>query len=573
MSVLDKMLAAKGISRAEFIDRRTRLGKEISKNGVGASRCLERVMNLPRRAPEVDDDLITQVSRLLNTKDGKLRPLQCLALVEMVRVGGLLGGLEVGAGKTLVSFLAPTVLGSVRPLLLVPANLREKTKRDFWDLREKGWKGRSMSIMSYEMLGRADHAKDIEEYNPDLLIADECARLKNLRAAVTKRVNRVMRGGTCKFVGLSGTVVQKSLHDWAHLVEWALGGGSPLPLDWPTLNEWAQAIDPHVELAFALHPGKLLELPPYDEDREADVVTRARSGLRKRVRETHGCVVSSFTRVGASIQMGWRKVPVTREIKDAFKLLREHWETPSGEPLFEATAVWRAAQQLALGFFYEWDPPAPEEWLRARKAWSSACREILTTNRSGLDSELQVVRAVDSGKYPEYARVLGDWRACRDSFKPNTVARWITHDVLDSLVEREGTAIYWTQHVEFGRALAKRMAVPYCGVEGRAEGTKTLIDDFAGRTVVASIHSCGEGRNLQAWSRNIVTCAPANGKVWEQLIGRTHREGQQADVVEFEIVDGCEESHSALDKAKIEARFVQETTGAPQRLLLADWTD
>src|SRR4030042_934287 len=58
-----------------------------------------------------------------------LRPVQAAALEELHDMRGLFGSIRVGGGKTLVSLLAPVVLGSVRPLLIIPAALRDKTKR------------------------------------------------------------------------------------------------------------------------------------------------------------------------------------------------------------------------------------------------------------------------------------------------------------------------------------------------------------------------------------------------------------------------------------------------------------
>jgi hypothetical protein len=57
--------------------------------------------------------------------------------------------------------------------------------------------------------------------------------------------------------------------------------------------------------------------------------------------------------------------------------------------------------------------------------------------------------------------------------------------------------------------------------------------------------------------------------MWEQLLGRTHRDGQQADEVQCDVAVSCLEHVMALEQALRDAEFVQSITGSPQKLLLA----
>ena len=74
--------------------------------------------------------------------------------------------------KTLPTYLAPLVVGAQRPLLLVPAKLREKTHRDFASLRDHWQEGAPIEVMSYEWLGRANAADFLEGFKPDLIMGD-----------------------------------------------------------------------------------------------------------------------------------------------------------------------------------------------------------------------------------------------------------------------------------------------------------------------------------------------------------------------------------------------------------------
>ncbi len=61
-----------------------------------------------------------------------------------------------------------------------------------------------------------------------------------------------------------------------------------------------------------------------------------------------------------------------------------------------------------------------------------------------------------------------------------------------------------------------------------------------------------------------------NGQRWEQLIGRTHRPGQKADEVIFDVAQFCYEQVNAFWQACADASYVQATMGDPQKILIAD---
>src|SRR5262249_13680283 len=133
----------------------------------------------------------------------ELRPVQAIALTEIRACGGLLAPIRVGAGKTLISLLAGSVVGARRPVLLVPAKLRDKTERDMRAARRHFRVPPNLQVVSYELMGRVNQAELLEEIKPDLLICDEVHRIKNPRAAVTKRVMRYLAKGACTLVAMS----------------------------------------------------------------------------------------------------------------------------------------------------------------------------------------------------------------------------------------------------------------------------------------------------------------------------------------------------------------------------------
>jgi len=69
-----------------------------------------------------------------------------------------------------------------------------------------------------------------------------------------------------------------------------------------------------------------------------------------------------------------------------------------------------------------------------------------------------------------------------------------------------------------------------------------------------------------------VTTSPTSGTVWEQLLGRTHRPGQEADEVTVDVYRHTLEMRSAVNKALRDADYQQTTTGNQQKLLSATYT-
>jgi hypothetical protein len=219
---------------------------------VQLTRELTRIVNLPRRTwDEQDPETIrfaAELSALIRRPGGTmtLRPVQAMALLDAGTLNGLVGPIQVGGGKTLISGLVPWIMKGIRrPLLITRANLLQKTEREFRELAVHWPIPNFIRKVSYESLGRANHATLLQDYQPDLIICDEAHKLKNPKAAVTRRVARYMGEvpGT-RFVAISGTLTHRSIRDYAHLVIWALKSqNAPVPTTFSEIEEWGEAID------------------------------------------------------------------------------------------------------------------------------------------------------------------------------------------------------------------------------------------------------------------------------------------------------------------------------------------
>ena len=538
-------------------------GKMMYSGKVGRSEELARIIALPRRhAPPAGTD---ELSSALRTPAGTqtLRPVQAQALAEIYCQGGLLGPVQVGAGKTLITYLAPRMVSAERPVLLVPAKLREKTKDDFKALAEH-WDcgGVYTIVISYEQLGHPYGVRLLEEARPDLIMADECHRLKNHKAAVTRRVGRYIDAhpGT-KFMGLSGTVTKRSLRDFAHMAEWALGQGAPVPLVLYELEEWSRALDEDNQWCYArLHPGALSALEGPEEAAIKGDLPRARAAYRRRLVETPGVVTAGVEAdCTASLELAEWTPPERAEIRRWLNHLRKTWETPDGQPLITAVDVWRHARELVQGFWYRWDPPPPAAWLSARRAWAAVARGVLSRSRS-LDTEAQAREALAG--HP----ALTVWEDIQPEYSYTLRAEWFDLSIMrEAVAWAQCGGIVWVGDQTVGSAL-DTLGLPYYGAQG-LRGSDRI--DWARGGIAASIAANSEGRNLQAWCRNLVLSPPTTGDRWEQLIGRTHRLGQASDDVTVEVYLGCKQTKDGMGQALSDSRYAASVLGTRPKLLLA----
>lgn len=540
---------------------------------VQRTRDLARIVDLPRRQATVPEDVRAALTRALSREGGsqQLRTEQAVCLLELARCRGLVAALRVGLGKTLLSLLAPVMTDAKRPLLLVPGGVIGKTEAERRAYAIHWRIPLHVRIMSYELLGRVQASDELERYAPDMVIADEVHRLKNPRAACSRRVTRYMSAHPeTVFVALTGSLTDRSLRDFAHIVRWALKDGAPLPLSHTELEDWADALDVSSDEP-TCGLGALRHLCT---DAEADTLEGTRRAFFRRLAETPGIVVSQGAYLGSSLRVTSTHLDPPAEVQAHFQRLHQDWERPDGYAITEAVEKWRVARQLALGFHYLWSPPAPTEWLARRKVWARACREILANNRRNLDSELQVANAVRDGHYPEVTSALAAWTEIAPTFEPRTVPAWSSPYAVDAAAawckaagRRSERAIVWYEHGAFARELSRRTGLRAFG-QGGLDREGRSIESAADHVVLASIQANGTGRNLQAYSRGLITSPMSGGKTWEQLLGRMHREGQHADEVHYEVWIACGEHLRALEQAHERARFAH--ANAPQKLLTCD---
>ena len=507
-----------------------------------------------------------------------LRPLQNKAIQTCIDAEGGVLLLGCGVGKTLISFLLPGAMKAKNPLLLLPAALVEKTKTEF-HIYAANFKIKLPEIMSYEKLSRRSAQKYLTELNPDLIIADEAHHLKSIDSTRTSRLGKyLVNNPGCKFVVMSGTLFNKSVADFAHLSDWALEEGSPVPNN----HRDTEVFD--LVLTGEANAHQYRQFEPMLEWGNS-----ARSAVYNRLNSAKGVVLTTDEAVPASLRLIRLEGKVPDELQKAINQCFESGvmsEVLTSMDLeFDLDAInasqhlWddldqfalRALGQMLSGCLYYWDWPEHEvddEWLLARKEWRRAVRIIREMDIEDYDSPHII--ETDFYDLPQdivdaFSNNHDKWQTVKHRPAPPRDSVWVSDYLINYISnwvsEQTIPYIIWVDSVDLGDRLSERLNITYYGAGASVPTTA--------EPCIMSIRSHGTGKNLQAWSVNLVVSAIADPSTWEQMIARTHRNGQLADEVLVYVF-----SHSifgsSFGNAYKQAKVVSETTGQPQRIVYAD---
>lgn len=570
--------------------------------GVVMTDELKRVYGLPRRElrGSIDPAALTL---MLKTPHGtmRLKDDQAYALKEGYDNDGVVLGMEAGSGKTLVYLLLITLLrmkGKARsPMYICPANaIDDLTKRSMPLLRHH-WKIPDfVPTYSYGELSTPNGLRLLEQAKPDLMVLDEAQNLRSLDSARTRRFLRYLAAfpDTIVIPG-SGSFQTRALTEFAHLWWPALKWGIPLPADKAEIKMWSDAIGSGVKEDMRVGLGALRVFVNFLTDEEkaecGDELEQVRRGLGNRMAQTPGVVFSSQSAITTPILIKQHHVEVPQSVRDAFNELRTTWELPSGEVLEDNFAFAAAASQLITGFFYRWIWPNNEpikRWINARRAWHKYVRYIIFEEPEHmLDSKGPVEAACLAHQRYEAALLEGDaetvahlkgvlrldspqyreWVDAKPLYEEKKETVWVSSYLVDatkSWIEQQDAAgtpgIVWQDF----RAYAE--ACRHAGLKVYGGGENDIIHET--RSCVASISAHHASKNLQQFSANLILTPPASGGTWEQLIARTHRMGQEAPEVRFDVTLLCREQHAAWTQAIADARY-NHAMGRKQRLCRA----
>lgn len=541
---------------------------------------LDRILRIPRRrwTDAQAEALADRLTAALKTPAGtqRLRPAQAVALAEIGLYRGAFVPIPTGGGKTLVQFLAGAMIpGVLRPMGLMPAHLIEEKEAEMREYR-KHWKIPAfLRLDSYQGMSRVSKKDFLFESKPDLVAPDEGHMLANPDAGRTKRVRRYLESAPgCSFVCLTGTPTDTSLRQCAHLMKWSLRRLCPVPVTHLDLDEWYRALDLDVVPNRRLAPGALERLRSPDASPWEDI----RETFQEKLRDTPGVIMYSPPDISTPIEIRSHVLPLCPAQVAAFADLRKDWKTPDGLLCRDGVEIWRHAREISLGFYSVWTPRPPEDWREARSAWARECRAVLGSNRRELDTEGALVLHLlaHPEHYPEAAAALEEWTRTEPSFTPNPTPFWISDAPLDWVAAWAGSSpgLIWLDRPAVGARLSERHGIPYYGEAGIDVRTGRHVRDHrpSEGSIALARRANDSGRNLQAWNRNLILDIMKSGKDWQQLIARTHREGQNAPRVTVDALFGSIEDIAAFWAATERGEYAVGMFGHAQKLLTADKT-
>lgn len=155
-----------------------------------------------------------------------LRPVQAASVLEAYLTQGLFGPQSIGSGVTLSALLLTLVMDAKNPMLLLPAALREQTRKEI-EYKRKDWLFPAhVFVLSYEELTRRGE-NPLGLYQPDLIVTIDSHKLKNTDSKTTKRVAEYMeQKPSTKFGAFTPDV--NNFDEYLHVIQWCLKDKTPI---------------------------------------------------------------------------------------------------------------------------------------------------------------------------------------------------------------------------------------------------------------------------------------------------------------------------------------------------------
>lgn len=567
-----------------------------------------RVLALAKVDPFDVPDLTAELKTAIGTmrldalsRDGSRVQSACLQAAR--NMGGLLAPVGVGFGKSIISYLLPTVLSATAPLLVVPAHLVIKTRREIRQLSQH-WKiNPNLMVISYHAIQNPKTPTLLEDVGPDLIVLDEGHHMRNRDSTRVGRFLRFCKAHPeVKVCVLSGTLTLRSLLDYFHLARLALRNASPLPLTATATRQWDEVFGSVKERKQAHILASLDKGPkPLTVQERRHIVSKferwagrlydnPRDAFRDRLVSAPGVVATSSSAANASLTVMRVLADIPEVVQTAIDKLSnkgpDGWTRPDGEELTTALEKAACERQILSGFYYRWAWPGgvvDKEWMGARSMWHKELRKwLLEHARDMLDSPLLVSHACikRNSKVAELWDAWDGWAKVKHRPAPPVETVWLDTYLVDDAVKRaaKDPMIIWYSTRAVGEELGKR-GIPVYEAGDRA--SKALIDFadavYDGRkkatSIACSIQSHGTGKNLQGWNEALMFEVPSTGTTWEQTVGRLHRAGQMADEVTYRWYGHHDCNVAAMRGAQADARYQAETTGETRTLVFAQYID
>ena len=542
-----------------------------------------------------------QISEIFDTELIKLRPVQlkALALIAHYRRGFF--SIGVGHGKTIISLLTPMVCRSYRALLFIPSTLVDQlTKVDIPFLEKQfnikfDWcciQGESqhsrlkmmnqhrLTIFPYSYLSVEDTEDLLNAANADLIVLDECHYLKNFTSARTKRFIKFLhKNSAISLVSMSGTILKRSILDYHHLINFATRQFSPVPERWVDATEIQDLIADDNFNGYGNSDFLAAVDPSMPDSRGVIFIEDARALIKKLFISSPLTVLTENQSVDCSLYIDplISNLPIPKIVTDTITRVSETWNSPSGDEIGDYLTLTNQLAQISSGFYYRlyWAPGTPEESIYCHEMQNQFIKKvrswIRTRHRPKLDTLGLVTTAIQNFEIHD-SELLEAYKLWVESTPAKLVERkqeihWISDYKIEytkNWVVSNKDGIIWYKWDAVGAKLKE--ALPYatfCPANCPIENLQKM-----GILICSFGHV--EGKNLQHHNNNLLFDIPTNGAQMEQLIGRTHRQGQKGDCVNVDIMTFTTIDDEILRSVYRQGRFLSDTTQS-QKIIIADW--
>lgn len=633
----DQLLAA-------MVERAVDL-EQAGVNGESTWADVKRICALPLSGPldKAEVEYISRQRSLESAFRGGFRFFeeQARAVTTFEMFGGLLGAITVGGGKTLIdaciAHIALTERDVKRSLCLVPSQnvatfARQLPRIRSWvplsvtfhfvqgpasersQLARSGMPG--CYVMPYSLLSAKDASDILNWIEPGHITADEVQRLARRSAARADRIKRYLEEHRrTTFAGMSGTITNRSLDDYWHLIRWALGDNAPVPMTWYLKTQLKMVLDsqadPSREQMQFWTPLRRWAQQWFPEEGFDMDVAGLRRAYRVRLNHCPGVVCSGGeNRLDTKLVIRNRPVPVIdaegrKRQEELMKQVVDLYIAPNGEDIVHAIHTHKWLSELTAGFYNNLIWPTVEFLMRARRLdkadaqtlldkalehhravqeYDGELRRWLTANaRDGIDTPNLVGMSMHAYKDKWVgAKLYGYWKKKKDLERKDLPERdavpvRVCADKITAAVawaQRHDGGVIWVYHREVGAWVYQALQdIGIKRVEFFAAGAKKDIEDPDLRSTicVASIMSHGTGKNLQYHQNQLFVEWPRPAGQGEQTLGRTHRTGQEADVIYADTFDSNDYDAQARAAGLIDSLYQSQTVGTPMKVIYAEY--
>jgi len=515
----------------------------------------------------------------------RLFDIQQAALSTLEEHGKGFFSIGVGGGKTLLTMLAHQAL-SVHPddvLALTKAKLVKEADNEYNKFKDK-LDLKPTDYKSYSWISRNE--RYFWEKEPKVIVADECHMLANKSSNRTAYFITYMRENPdCVFIPMSGTLTGKSILEYAHLLKFALRDDMPLPdpfsdFGWSRLQSMSRVIDSRPQA------------PPTAQDYRTtawelnkDESETYYEAYHRVLASAPGVLLQEGTAFDGPIGVGQYYYELPDELAEAITKIKEDAQLPDDAYVTSETDAANKVKQLPIGFYYQriYEECHTAAWRRARRERDELITEQYRSEKRkkfGRLTDARIMNAFRSGEYsdPRWDR----WEPFADVPEPDvetivvdTNPIYCTLRFCEALSRETGENILlWYRSRAIRDFLQSELAwepeACYIAVPGRGDAPPRGADLGDKPTVAAvSLSSHGTGLNLQDYSINVFLQPPTGGRLWEQVLGRTHRPGQEEEVRAY-VNSTTRVLARCLDKGKRDAEYVKKTIKSEQKLVLAD---